>query len=170
MSSVAAAFRLLRAGWILVREGVVAALPGDQLTGMPRLGWRLARVMAKRRAAGRQRSDRMAAAMARLGPSYVKLGQFLATRPDVVGGDIALDLASLQDRMETFPTAASLEAIEGSLGRPAGELFLEVGEPVAAASIVSSSRAPSRSSSMVMTAALSSASRRDHVRDFTSTK
>ncbi len=135
MSSVAAGFRLVRAGWILVREGVVAALPGDQLTGLPRLGWRAARMFAKRRAAGRERSDRLAVAITRLGPSYVKLGQFLATRPDVVGGDIALDLARLQDRMETFPTAASLEAIEGSLGRPAGELYAEIGEPVAAASI-----------------------------------
>jgi ubiquinone biosynthesis protein len=135
MSSVAAAFRLLRAGWILVREGVVAALPGDQLTGLPALGWRAARMLAKRRAAGKERSDRMAAAMARLGPSYVKLGQFLATRPDVVGGDIALDLAGLQDRMETFPTAAAVEVIEASLGRRVGELFADIGPPVGAASI-----------------------------------
>jgi ubiquinone biosynthesis protein len=135
MSNVAAAYRLFRAGWIMVREGVVAALPGDQLFGLPKLGWRVARVFTKRGAIRRGRSDRLAAAVARLGPSYVKLGQFLATRPDVVGNDIALDLAALQDRMATFPTAASLAAIEGSLGRPAGDLFVSIGEPVAAASI-----------------------------------
>ena len=135
MSDVAAAFRLARAGWIMVREGVVAALPGDQLSGLPKLGWRIARLFTKRKALRRGRSDRLAAAIARLGPSYVKLGQFLATRPDVVGNDIALDLALLQDRMETFPMAEAVAAIEGSLGRPVGELFLSLGEPVAAASI-----------------------------------
>ena len=135
MSNVGAAFRLLRAGWIMVREGVVAALPGDQLSGLPKFGWRVARLLTRPRAIRRGRSDRLAAAIARLGPSYVKLGQFLATRPDVVGDDIAFDLALLQDRMETFPTAQSVDAIEGSLGRPVGELFLKLGEPVAAASI-----------------------------------
>ena len=135
MSDVGAAFRLFRAGWIMVREGVVAALPGDQLSGLPKFGWRVARLFTKRRAIRRGRSDRLAIAIARLGPSYVKLGQFLATRPDVVGDDIALDLAALQDRMDTFPIAQSIEGIEGSLGRPVGDLFLRLDEPVAAASI-----------------------------------
>ena len=103
MSSVGAGLRLLRAGWIMVREGVVAALPGDQLAGLPKFGWRVARLFTKRKAICRGRSERLAGAVTRLGPSYVKLGQFLATRPDVVGTDIALDLALLQDRMETFP-------------------------------------------------------------------
>ncbi|MBX3583033.1 MAG: 2-polyprenylphenol 6-hydroxylase [Rhizobiaceae bacterium] len=135
MSDVGAALRLVRAGWIMVREGVVAAMPGDQLSGLPKLGWRVARVFTKRSARRTGRSDRLAAAIARLGPSYVKLGQFLATRPDVVGNDIALDLALLQDRMDTFPMADSVAAIEGSLGQPVGALFLQLGEPVAAASI-----------------------------------
>lgn len=135
MSDVGAALGLVRAGWIMVREGVVAAMPGDQLTGLPKLGWRIARLFTKRRARRTGRSDRLAAAIARLGPSYVKLGQFLATRPDVVGNDIALDLALLQDRMATFPMADSVAAIEGSLGRPVGELFRNLGAPVAAASI-----------------------------------
>ena len=119
----------------MVREGVVAALPGDQLSGLPKFGWRAATLFTKRRAIRRGRSDRLAIAIARLGPSYVKLGQFLATRPDVVGEDIALDLAQLQDRMDTFPIAQSIEGIEGSLGRPLGDLFLKLDEPVAAASI-----------------------------------
>ena len=135
MSSVGAGLRLLRAGWIMVREGVVAALPGDQLAGLPKFGWRVARLFTKRKAIRRGRSERLAGAVTRLGPSYVKLGQFLATRPDVVGTDIALDLALLQDRMETFPKAEAVAAIEGSLGRPIGELYETFGEPVAAASI-----------------------------------
>ena len=135
MSSVIAAFRLMRAGWVLVREGVVAAMPGDELSGAPKLGWRIARLLARRRALRRGRGDRLARAVARLGPSYVKLGQFLATRPDVVGNDIAVDLAMLQDKMQTFPKAAAVDAIEGSLGRPVGSLYVSLGDAVAAASI-----------------------------------
>jgi len=135
MSSVIAAFRLMRAGWVLVREGVVAAMPGDELSGAPKLGWRVARLLARRRALRRGRGDRLARAVARLGPSYVKLGQFLATRPDVVGNDIAVDLAMLQDKMQTFPKVAAVDAIEGSLGRPVGSLYVSLGDAVAAASI-----------------------------------
>ncbi|MEP9370506.1 2-polyprenylphenol 6-hydroxylase [Mesorhizobium sp. KR1-2] len=135
MTSIGAAFRLVRAGWILTREGVVAALPGEDMTGLPKFGWRVAKLLTRGGARRRQRSERLAGAVARLGPSYVKLGQFLATRPDVVGNDIALDLALLQDRMETFPRQQAVHAIEGSLGRPIDDLFVELGAPVAAASI-----------------------------------
>ncbi|MGN6146307.1 MAG: AarF/UbiB family protein, partial [Mesorhizobium sp.] len=135
MSSIGAAFRLVRAGWVLVREGVVAALPGDELSGAPKFGWRVARLLARRRALRHGRGDRLARAVARLGPSYVKLGQFLATRPDVVGNDIAVDLAMLQDKMPTFPKAEATAEAEASLGRPVGDLYASFGEAVAAASI-----------------------------------
>jgi ubiquinone biosynthesis protein len=135
MSSLAAGFRLLRAGWILAREGVFAALPGDELVGPPKLAWRVSRFLTRRRAKRLERSERVAEAVARLGPSYVKLGQFLATRPDVVGNELALDLAKLQDRMSTFPTPQAVAAIEGSLGRPLSSLFESFEGPVAAASI-----------------------------------
>ncbi|WP_442579580.1 2-polyprenylphenol 6-hydroxylase [Mesorhizobium sp. ASY16-5R] len=135
MTSIGAGFRLVRAGWIMTREGVFAALPGEELSGAPRLAWRLTKFLARPRAMRRQRSERLAGAVSRLGPSYVKLGQFLATRPDVVGNDIALDLAKLQDRMATFPTAQAVEAIQGSLGRSMSDLFVTFEEPVAAASI-----------------------------------
>ena len=135
MTAIVAYARLVRAGWILTREGVIAALPGDHLEGPPRAAWRLARMLARRRSKGRERSQRMARAVDRLGPSYVKLGQFLATRPDVVGADVALDLALLQDRMKTFPIAEAVAEIEASLGRPVGELFESFEAPIAAASI-----------------------------------
>jgi ubiquinone biosynthesis protein len=135
MTTIGAGFRLLRAGWIMVREGVIAALPGDQFPALPKFGWRVAKVLARRRSRRRGRSERLADAIARLGPSYVKLGQFLATRPDVVGNDIAVDLAMLQDKMETFPKEQAVALIEASLGRPIGDLFTSLGEPVAAASI-----------------------------------
>ena len=135
MTTIGAGFRLMRAGWIMVREGVIAALPGDQFPALPKFGWRVAKLLARPRSRRRGRSERLADAVARLGPSYVKLGQFLATRPDVVGNDIAVDLAMLQDKMETFPKEQAVALIEASLGRPIGELFTSLGEPVAAASI-----------------------------------
>jgi len=135
MSTLGAYLRLVRAGWILLREGVIAAFPGDQLEGTPRFGWRVAKLLSRRRSAGRGRSERLAIAVDRLGPSYVKLGQFLATRPDVVGHDMARDLALLQDRMDTFPEDQARAAIEASLGLPADTLFRDFGAPVAAASI-----------------------------------
>ena len=135
MSTVGAALRLMRAGWILVREGVVAALPGDELSGPPKLAWRAARLLARRRSTRVDRTERVSKAIARLGPSYVKLGQFLATRPDIVGADLALDLSRLQDRMATFPQAAAVATVEASLGRPVSELYAAFGPPVAAASI-----------------------------------
>lgn len=135
MSTLGAYLRLGRAGWVMVREGVVAAMPGSELEGPARLGWRLGRLLARRRSRNRDRTERIAKAIERLGPSYVKLGQFLATRPDVVGHEIARDLAMLQDRMDTFPKAAAVNAIEGSIGVPVNELFVSLEEPVAAASI-----------------------------------
>src|SRR5690606_5072400 len=105
------------------------------------LGWRMTKLLSRRRSAERERSERMAKAIDRLGPSYVKLGQFLATRPDVVGQGIALDLARLHDSMATFPTADAVAVIEETLGRPVDECFAEFGEPVAAASIAQVHRA-----------------------------
>ncbi len=135
MSSPAAWFRLARAGWILTREGVIGALPGDQLSGPPRAIWRVARFLSRRKAKKIDTTMRMARAIDKLGPSYVKLGQFLATRPDVVGTEIASELANLQDRMATFPTSEATAEIAESLGRPVSELYTRFDEPIAAASI-----------------------------------
>ena len=89
MSDVAAALRLMRAGWVIVREGVVASIPVDNLSGSALTLHRLATLFAKRKSTRTDRQERLARAIQRLGPSYVKLGQFLATRPDIVGTAIA---------------------------------------------------------------------------------
>ncbi|MBN9069061.1 MAG: ubiquinone biosynthesis protein UbiB, partial [Rhizobiales bacterium] len=135
MSTLGASLRLARAGWVLARKGVLASLPGDELSGAPKAAWRVSKALAGRRAARKGRTERLADAVEKLGPSYVKLGQFLATRPDVVGKNMARDLAGLQDRMATFPRAEAVASVEASLGRPMEELFERFGEPVAAASI-----------------------------------
>src|SRR5690606_10919971 len=104
MSTIGAYFRLARVGWVLVREGVVAALPTQDMPPSIGLLKTLTGPFARFRAKREARSTRLARAVDRLGPSYVKIGQFLATRPDVVGVDWALDLSMLQDRMAYFPT------------------------------------------------------------------
>src|SRR3954454_20504088 len=104
-----------------------------------RLGLRLARTVEKRKS--RDGAARLSAALTRLGPSYVKFGQFLATRPDIVGVAAARDLERLQDRMAPFPLAQAVRTVESALGRPIDELFLEFGEPLAAASIAQVHRA-----------------------------
>ncbi|MFN3765018.1 MAG: ubiquinone biosynthesis protein UbiB, partial [Aliihoeflea sp.] len=63
MTTPAAYFRLAHAGWILAREGVIAALPGDQLIGAPRMAWQFARKLARRRARGHDAADRMSNAV-----------------------------------------------------------------------------------------------------------
>lgn len=135
MSTIGAYFRLTRVGWVLVREGVVSALPTQGMPPMLAFAKSLTRLFVKPRSIKESRAERLARAVSRLGPSYVKIGQFLATRPDVVGVDWSADLALLQDRMAFFPTAISKDQIETSLGRPIDDLYTSFGEPIAAASI-----------------------------------
>ncbi|MGR0184784.1 MULTISPECIES: 2-polyprenylphenol 6-hydroxylase [Azospirillum] len=80
--------------------------------------------------------QRLARALADLGPTYIKLGQLLSTRSDLVGERMALDLAELQDKLPPFPGAQARAIVEEELGAPIGTLFRSFDEvPVAAASI-----------------------------------
>jgi ubiquinone biosynthesis protein len=78
---------------------------------------------------------RVADALTTLGPSYIKLGQFLATRADVIGPDLARDLSKLQDKLPPFSMTEARAAVEESLGGKLEDHFTSFGPPVAAASI-----------------------------------
>src|SRR5581483_5643987 len=93
------------------------------------------------RPAAKDTQNRLANALTKLGPTYVKLGQFLATRPDVVGVAIARDLEALQDRMAPFPQTQAEAAVARALGQPISDVFESFGPPVAAASIAQVHRA-----------------------------
>ncbi|MCA0270510.1 MAG: 2-polyprenylphenol 6-hydroxylase [Proteobacteria bacterium] len=80
-------------------------------------------------------------ALTALGPAYIKFGQVLSTRPDVVGVDLANQLRVLQDKLPPFPTVIAVATVEEELGQPVTTLFSEFGEPVAAASIAQVHRA-----------------------------
>ncbi len=71
-----------------------------------------------------------------LGPTFVKFGQLLSTRGDIVGADYAAELSKLQDRMRPFPTSQAREIIVKELGKPIKELFTSFQEePIASASM-----------------------------------
>jgi ubiquinone biosynthesis protein len=131
--------RLARAGFVFAREGVFALVDPTPLP-LPARG-ALALVRSIERPASKVAANRLAAALTRLGPTYVKLGQFLATRPDVVGVAFARDLETLQDKMAPFPQAEAERAIELAFGKPVRDLFAVFGPPVAAASIAQVHRA-----------------------------
>lgn len=74
-------------------------------------------------------------ALTALGPAYIKFGQVLSTRPDVVGDELAVQLRVLQDKLPPFPVDAAKAEVEKELGVPTDRIFSEFSEPVAAASI-----------------------------------
>jgi ubiquinone biosynthesis protein len=126
-------FRLARAGFVLARAGVFNDVDATFLPPMAKLPVALAK-MVGRKTTGSSLAA-LPGAISRLGPSYVKLGQFLATRPDVVGPSVVKSLERLQDRTEPFPRDIAIQQIEAAFGRKIETLFLSIGEPVAAASI-----------------------------------
>ncbi len=80
-------------------------------------------------------------AITALGPAYIKFGQILSTRPDVVGVELSDQLRMLQDNLPPFPTRIAKDIIELELGCKADDIFSEFSEPVAAASIAQVHRA-----------------------------
>ncbi|WP_439143262.1 2-polyprenylphenol 6-hydroxylase [Planktotalea sp.] len=74
-------------------------------------------------------------ALTALGPAYIKFGQVLSTRPDVVGEELAVQMRVLQDKLPAFPIEIAKTTVTQELGRPADQVFSEFSEPVAAASI-----------------------------------
>ena len=88
--------------------------------------------------------ERLSRALQDLGPSYIKLGQLLATRPDIVGDEAAEDLRALQDRMPPFPVAEAKSAIQKDLGFDVDTLFEDFSDPIAAASIAQVHKATRR--------------------------
>jgi ubiquinone biosynthesis protein len=82
------------------------------------------------------RPQRLRMAFEELGPTYIKLGQVLSTRPDLVPVDFLNELAKLQDEVPPFPFSEAKEAVETEFGTPLEELFDELDEhPLASASI-----------------------------------
>ena len=131
--------RLGRAGFVFAREGVFGVIDPAIVPAAARPLLRLARLLERPSSGAAE--TRLSVALTRLGPSYVKLGQFLATRPDVVGAALARDLERLQDQMPPFPQQEAEAAVAASFGRQVSAIFSSFGPPVAAASIAQVHRA-----------------------------
>jgi ubiquinone biosynthesis protein len=131
--------RLAHAGFVFAREGVFALVDTRQLPLAAKTGIALGRLFE--RPSAKDGSSRLAAALTKLGPTYVKLGQFMATRPDVVGTVIATDLESLQDKMAPFPQAEAEAVVAAAFDKPLTAVYASFGPAVAAASIAQVHRA-----------------------------
>jgi ubiquinone biosynthesis protein len=124
--------RLARAGFVFAREGVFGVVDPSLVPPPGQLALKIAGLVQRR---GAKSGPRLSRALERMGPAYLKLGQFLATRPDVVGVVLARDLEALQDRLPPFSQTEAEAAIAASLERPVTQVFASFGPAVAAASI-----------------------------------
>ena len=74
-------------------------------------------------------------ALQSMGTTFIKLGQFLATRPDIIGEEMAKDLEKLQDKVPAFELYEAKKVIKKEIGEKQYQNIIEIGEPIAAASI-----------------------------------
>ncbi|MEO1659581.1 MAG: AarF/UbiB family protein [Pseudomonadota bacterium] len=135
MKALADYARLLRAGTALARHDVI--LPGEYHDRLPvpaKIAGKVLRLFGGG-AKGRP-GERLATALEKLGPAYIKLGQFLATRPDVFGVETTTDLSRLKDKLPPFKMSAAEKALADEFGADeASALFPDLSEPIAAASL-----------------------------------
>ena len=109
-------------------------LAGVPHTGLPRALLQL--TPSDSRFANESRGSRLRLALQELGPIFIKFGQLLSTRRDLIPLDIADELALLQDKVAPFPGEQALQLIERSLGKKLGEVFTHVEvQPLASASV-----------------------------------
>ncbi|MDJ0683960.1 MAG: 2-polyprenylphenol 6-hydroxylase [Alphaproteobacteria bacterium] len=143
INGLANSVRLLRLVRVLARHDALTLVEtAPQTPGSARTAVRIARALwgpsgaAKRRSAALRPGERLADALTELGPSFIKLGQALSVRSDLIGDSAAEDLSRLQDDLPPFSWDAARTAIETELEASVETLFESIEEePVAAASI-----------------------------------
>jgi ubiquinone biosynthesis protein len=130
--------RLLKWGRILARHGALRAIEADRNT--PDQVKRLCRIA--RLGTVQPKVPDYAGAFRAIGPAAIKLGQSLATRPDIIGEEAAHNLLTLQDQLPPAPFEEVYAQIDSSLNKPASELFAHIDPvPVGSASIAQVHRA-----------------------------
>ncbi len=144
LKKISSLSRLIHAAYVMARYD--ALMPPEQMAKAPVLvrgAMKLAQFGMAERLEGGQ-NNHLTAALSRLGPSYIKLGQFLATRPDVIGAKRAFELKALQDKLPPFAQKQAQAIVESELGKPVSELFKSFGPSIAAASIAQVHKAITR--------------------------
>jgi ubiquinone biosynthesis protein len=124
----------MRAGFVLAREGAFSIVNTAALPPVMKTGVRFGRLFERGAVRRRGPQENLRSALDKLGPTYVKIGQTLATRPDIVGPEVAANLAQLQDKMEPFDAALVPVLLKAALHDKADALT-DISPPVAAASI-----------------------------------
>ncbi len=126
-------YRSLFIVWVALRYGLDELV----LTSFQKPWLRVvARIVSFGRRLDAPRGQRLREALERLGPIFVKFGQVLSTRRDLLPPDIADELTFLQDRVPPFPSAVAVATIERAFRRPVGDVFVQFDEtPIASASI-----------------------------------
>jgi ubiquinone biosynthesis protein len=128
--------RLLQIQRVLVRHGLDEMILAAHLFRPLRYAFYLSPATWFERSKGGTRGERIRLALEELGPIFVKFGQALSTRRDLLPADVADELEKLQDRVPPFPGAEARAIVERAYGRPVTEVFEEFDEtPLAAASI-----------------------------------
>lgn len=134
MGNLRSFFRLLQTALVLARYDALIppAYRGLLPAGTRVVGWisRFGLPVAKGNT-----GERLAKALEKLGPSYVKLGQFLATRGDILSEEMVAGLCTLKDRMEPFCQTHAIEILCEAFGPDWDQLIVDFGEPIAAASV-----------------------------------
>lgn len=127
--------RLFRIAWVFCRYRLDTFLPIAELPAPLKVFFLLApwHLFPQPKLS---RGDRLRLALEELGPVFVKFGQILSTRRDLLPDDMAESLKQLQDRVPPFPSDTARNIIETSLGKPVSELFAEFSpDPMASASV-----------------------------------
>ncbi len=144
-------FRLLRIWFTAAKFGLDEFFLGHERVKLVR--WSVQALFFWRRffaIYARPRGERLRLALESLGPIFVKFGQMLSTRRDLVPPDIAEELARLQDRVPPFPSDQALAVLRRAYGREAAEVFAEFDPtPVASASVAQVHRARLKSGERV---------------------
>jgi ubiquinone biosynthesis protein len=119
---VSRALRLAKILRTISRYRLDEFIDQQQISGPARLALRLA-PWRLNPAPDLSRGERLRRALEELGPVFIKFGQMLSTRRDLLPDDIADELARLQDNVPPFPEQQSVAMVEKALGKPVGELF-----------------------------------------------
>ena len=124
-----AALVLIRADALLPREFDPLLPPGARVLA------RITRFLGGGLGAKGRPGERLASALERLGPVGIKLGQFLSTRADILGAEVAGDLSRLKDRLAPFPLDEAKAEVAAALGAPLETLFVGFDAAIAGASL-----------------------------------
>ena len=128
-------FRLLKTAFVLARHD--ALIPAEYARNVPWfmrfVGW-VSRLFALRDRA-KNPGERFARALEKLGPAYIKVGQILATRSDMLDPEFSRGLSRLKDQVPAFSRDKAIERIEKEFGKPWQDIFKTFSQPKAAASV-----------------------------------